>query len=138
TGVEARLIEAEAALRGGSANWLTTLNAVRAAPPAYYPASDYPGIDAMGALTDPGTDAARVDLLFRERAFWMYLTSHRLGDMRRLVRQYGRPANTVFPTGEWGVWTPDKTGDYGSDVNFIIPFDEQNNPNFSGCLDRDA
>jgi len=24
------------------------------------------------------------------------------------------------------------------DVNFIIPFDEQNNPNFTGCLDRNA
>jgi hypothetical protein len=138
TGIEARLIEAEADLRAGSANWLTTLNAIRAAPPSYYPAADYPGITALGALADPGTDAARVSLLFRERAFWMYLTSHRLGDMRRLVRQYGRPADTVFPTGAWGTWSADKTGDYGPDLNFVIPFDEQNNPNFTGCLSRDA
>jgi starch-binding outer membrane protein, SusD/RagB family len=139
TGVEARLIEAEADLQAGSANWLTTLNALRAAPPAaIYPLTDYPGIDGLAALADPGTDAARVDLLFRERAMWLYLTSHRLGDLRRLIRQYGRSAATVFPTGEWGVWTPDKAGDYGTDVNFIIPFDEQNNPNFTGCLSRDA
>jgi hypothetical protein len=138
TGVEARLIEAEAALQSGSAAWLTTLNALRASPPAYYPASSYPGIGSMAAVADPGTAGARVDLLFRERAFWMYLTSHRLGDMRRLVRQYGRAANTVFPTGEWGSWSADKSGDYGSDVNFIIPFDELNNPSFNGCLSREA
>jgi starch-binding outer membrane protein, SusD/RagB family len=138
TGIEARLIEAEADLRVGSLNWLTTLNAIRAAPPSYYPASQYPGIATLGALADPGSDAARVDLLFRERAYWMYLTSHRLGDLRRLIRQYGRSADAVFPTGAWGVWASDKAGDYGPDVNFIIPFDEQNNPNFTGCLNRDA
>jgi hypothetical protein len=138
TGAEARLIEAEAALQAGSANWLTTLNALRASPPAYYPSSTYPGIGSLGALTDPGTAAARVDLMFRERAYWMYLTAHRLGDLRRLIRQYGRTEDGVFPTGEWGVWSADKTGTYGDDVNFIIPFDEQNNPNFTGCLNRDA
>lgn len=138
TGIEARLIEAEAALHAGSANWLTTLNAIRAAPPAYYPVADYPGINALADLVDPGTDAGRVDLLFRERAYWMYLTSHRLGDMRRLVRQYGRTAADVFPVGEWGTWSGDKSGVYGGDVNFIIPFDEQNNPNFTSCLSRDA
>ncbi|HEX2167714.1 MAG TPA: hypothetical protein VHG09_10825, partial [Longimicrobiales bacterium] len=137
-GVEARLIEAEAALQAGSANWLTTLNSLRASPPPYYSEGAFPGIESMAALADPGSDAARVDLLFRERAYWMYLTSHRLGDMRRLVRQYGRPASSVFPTGEWGTWSADKTGVYGSDVNFIIPFDEQNNPKFTGCLNRDA
>ena len=31
-----------------------------------------------------------MDLLFSERAFWMFATGHRLGDMRRLIRQYGR------------------------------------------------
>lgn len=138
TGVEARLIEAEAALRAGSPNWLTTLNALRASPPAYYGTTMFPGIESLDPLTDPGTDAERVDVLFGERAYWMYLTAHRLGDMRRLVRQYGRDADDVFPTGEWGTWSADKTGTYGSDVNFIIPFDEQNNPNFEGCLNRDA
>ena len=138
TGVEARLIEAEAALRAGSPNWLTTLNAVRTSPPEYYTTTMFPGIESMGTLSDPGTDAERVDMLFRERAYWMYLTAHRLGDLRRLVRQYGRSAEDVFPTGEWGTWSADKTGVYGPDVNFIIPFDEQNNPNFEGCLNREA
>jgi hypothetical protein len=65
---------------------------------------------ALPALTDPGSADARVNLLFQERAFWMYLTGHRLGDLRRLVRQYGRGAETVFPTGNYpgaaGVCSP--------------------------------
>jgi len=48
------------------------------------------GVAELAALTDPGTAEARVDLLFRERAFWFFLTGHRQGDLRRLIRQYGR------------------------------------------------
>jgi hypothetical protein len=55
----------------------------------------------------------------------MYLTSHRLGDLRRLVRQYGRGAETVFPTGAYH-----KPGTYGADVNSPIPQAEDNNPEF--------
>jgi hypothetical protein len=123
-GIEARLIEAEAALRGGdAAGAIATLNDLRAAA----------GPAPLGALDDPGTDAGRVDLLFRERAYWLYLTSHRLGDLRRLVRQYGRDAESVFPTGEYH-----KAGNYGTDVNFPISGDERNNPNFTECIDRSA
>jgi hypothetical protein len=126
SGIEARLIEAEAAQAAGNpAGVITALNAARATIPALTP------------LTDPGTDAARVDLIFRERAFWMFSTGHRLGDMRRLIRQYGRPANTVFPIGAWP-----KGGNYGPDVNIPVPQAELNNPNLpsSGetCLDRNA
>lgn len=121
TGAEARLIEAEANLRvGGATTWLATLNTLRGTttPP-------------LGALADPGTTATREDMLFSERAHWLWLTSHRLGDMRRLVRQLGRAANTVFPTGPYF-----KGGLYGSDVNFPVPFDELNNPKFQECTDR--
>jgi hypothetical protein len=123
-GVEARLIEAEALLKAGQpAAAIATLNAARATVPGLTP------------LIDPGTDAARVDLVFRERAFWMFSTGHRTGDLRRLVRQYNRPANTVFPSGTWH-----KGGQYGSDVNVPIPQAEQNNPNLSSsattCIDR--
>lgn len=89
TGIEARLIEAEAALNAGdSITWLNKLNLVRqtAITPALPP------------LNDPGP-TTRVDTLFKERAFWMYLTGHRLGDMRRLVRRYGRPVASVFAQG---------------------------------------
>src|SRR5439155_3271721 len=88
TGVEARLIEAEAALNAGDATlWLAKLNAARAAS------------SGLTALTDPGTTTARQDLTFRERACWMFMTGHRVGDLRRLIRQYQRNAETVFPTG---------------------------------------
>ena len=120
-GIEARLIGAEAALRAGTPGpAFATLNALRATK-------------GLAPLTDPGSEAARADLLFRERAFWMWGTSHRLGDMRRLVRQYGRAQETVFPTGEYH-----KGGEYGSDVNFPVSSDERNNPKFTGCIDRSA
>lgn len=132
SGVEALLIEAEAALRAGDVpGFLGKLNAARSQR------------GLTGNLTDPGTTAAREDLLFKERAFALFLTGHRLGDLRRLVRQYNRPANTVFPVGPYGFdpATPrgaNAGGTYGTEVNFPIPSDEENNPNFNGCIDRNA
>ena len=130
-GIEARLIEAEARLQGGSQAdrdaVFAALNTLRAT-----------GISTVAIAplaASPTTQAAAVDMLFKERAFWLYLTGHRLGDMRRLVRQYGRAATTVFPIGNVR-YRPGLT--YGSDVNLVIPFAERNNPKFSGCLDRNA
>ena len=116
------MIEAEAALRAGNtATWLARLNTARA---------NY----GMGALADPGNQNARVDLLFRERAFSLFATGHRLGDLRRLVRQYGRGSETVYPTGDYH-----KDGlKLGTDLQFIIPQNEKNNPKFTGCIDRNA
>lgn len=123
SGIEARLIEAEAALAAGDVNtWLGKLNTARAT------------VAGLAPLTDPGTATARVDLTFRERAFWMFMTGHRLGDLRRLVRQYGRGAETVFPTGPYHKDNLVR----GTDVNIVIPISEKNNPNFHGCLDRNA
>ena len=126
SGIEARLIEAEAALQANDVtNYLAKLNIARATATGLAP------------LTDPGTPAARVDLLFRERAFWMFGTGHRLGDLRRLIRQYSRGAETVFPTGLWF-----KGGNYGSDVNLPASFEELNNPSVPqdqikiSCIDR--
>ena len=117
TGVEARLIEAEAQLQANDAGAArATLDALRTR------------VNGLPALATASTD-----VLFQERAFWLFNTGHRLGDMRRLVRQYGRAAADVFPSGDW--W---KGGTYGTDVNFPIPQAEENNPNFTGCLDRDA
>ena len=36
-----------------------------------------------------------LNALFRERAFWLWGTAHRLGDMRRLIRHYGRTEASV-------------------------------------------
>jgi hypothetical protein len=72
-----------------------------------------------------------VDLHFKERAYWLWQTGHRLGDLRRLIRDYGRDPETVFPSASYH-----KGGGYGTDVNFPVPIDEENNPNFEECLDR--
>jgi hypothetical protein len=124
TGIEARLIEAEAAYKAGnSAGMLTILNTLRT------------GVPGLSPLADPGTNVAREDLLFNERAFWLYSTGRRLGDLRRLIRQYGRNSESVFPTGPYY-----KDGEYGPDVNIPISFEERNNPNVGPngpeCLDR--
>src|SRR5207237_9537292 len=96
SGIEARLIEAEAALQTNDpTTWLSKLNDLRAT--AITP--------AIPALADPGA-ATRVDTLFKERAFWMHLTGHRLGDMRRLIHQYARPDSTVFPWGTTAYGAP--------------------------------
>jgi hypothetical protein len=50
-----------------------------------------------------------------------------------LVRQYGRAANAVFPTGRYFKSNPST---YGVDVNIPVPITEQNNPNFTACIDR--
>lgn len=122
-GLEARLIEAEAQLQGGNGPaMVTSLNALRA------DAANNGGFN-LTALADPGTQVGREDLLFRERAFWLFATGHRLGDLRRLVRQYGRAVNAVYPTGTY-VHT---NTTYGSNTELTVPFDERNNPNFTGC-----
>jgi starch-binding outer membrane protein, SusD/RagB family len=125
SGIEARMIEAEAALRTqDAAGALTVLNAARAT------------VTGLTPLVDAGSTDARVNQLFRERAFWLFGRGYRLGDMRRLVRQYNRAATSVFPVGAWH-----KGGNYGTDVNFPIPQAEQNNPNVpagQSCIDRNA
>ncbi len=123
-GIEARLIEAEALLEasdfGGMADILDELR-------------DGIGMDPVDA---PGNQDEAVDLLFSERAFWLFATGHRLGDMRRLIRQYGRTADEVFPMGTYV-----KGGSYGPDVNMPLPQEVENNPNYpagAGCIDRNA
>jgi hypothetical protein len=126
SGIEARLIEAEAALqRNDIPTWLDKLNHLRET--AISP--------ALPDTTDPGTDEGRVDLTFRERAFWLFLTGHRLGDMRRLVREYNRDEQQVFPVGAYA----GGTGQYGPDVAMPLPPEEQTlNPLYKGCIGRGA
>jgi starch-binding outer membrane protein, SusD/RagB family len=137
-GLEARLIEAENLARSGG-NYLPVLNALRASLPSLIiappgPANllpNAPVVAALPALVAPATQADQITQVFQERAYWMFLTGHRLGDMRRLIKHIGRGAETVFPTGAYF-----KGGAYGVDVNFPVPFTETNNPNFTQCLDR--
>ncbi len=140
TGVEARLIEAETALQtaGETPAWLKILNALRTTCtdaltcPSPAPAGTG-GIAGLPPLTDPGTRDTRIDLVFQERAYWMYLTGHRQGDLRRLVRVYGRPQGTVYPVGGWG---REGITAYGQDISSPVPATEQQyNPLFQGCRD---
>jgi starch-binding outer membrane protein, SusD/RagB family len=130
SGIDARLIEAEARLNASDIpGMMTILNALRTAPPRignFQPA-------AMAALATPGTQAAATTLFFREKAFWTFGRGQRLGDLRRLIRQYGRPEAQVFPKGNYY-----KGGVYGTDVNFPVPDGELVNPQFTGCIDRNA
>jgi hypothetical protein len=120
-GIEARLIEAEALLHpSGFAGVTAALNVLRQGA----------GLDP---LPNAGNRNEAIDQLFSERAFWMFATGHRLGDMRRLIRQYGRAPDSVFPTGDYL-----KGGSYGDDVNLPIPIEERNNPKSAGCIDRNA
>ncbi len=130
--VDAQLITAEAQLAANDVGWLTTLNALRTGPTNIGTIT----VSGMAPLTDPGSQSARVDLLFRERAFWTFGRGQRLGDLRREIRVYGKTAAQVFP-GEGGV-NPRKNSAYGPDVNLPVPQAERNNSNFTGCFDRKA
>jgi hypothetical protein len=130
SGIDARLIEAEARLNASDIpGMMAILNALRATPPkigTFQPA-------AMAALATPATIDDATTLFFREKAFWTFGRGQRLGDLRRLVRQYGRTQDKVFPTGQQY-----KGPNYGSDVNLPVPDGERVNPQFTGCLDRNA
>lgn len=129
-GIDARLIEAEAQLNANDfAGMTATLNALRAAPQTLGALTT----PVMAPLTAPAAKPAALDLFFREKAFWTFSRGQRLGDLRRLVRQYGRTQDNVFPVGTFF-----KGGNYGTDVSFPVHVDEQNNPQFKGCADRAA
>lgn len=131
SGIDARLIEAEAKLRANDIpGMMSILNGLRASPRTL----GHFEVPAMAALATPATPAAATDLLFREKAFWQFARGTRLGDLRRLIRQYGRTASDVFPEGPFH-----KTYEtFGTDVNLPVPDSEKTNPAFTGCLDRSA
>ncbi len=132
-GIDARLIEAEAALEAGSPDqMLAILNALRAEPPEFANFTTLNNnrltAEQLPPLALPATREEQIDLLFREKAFWTFTRGQRLGDLRRLIRQYGRAPENVFPTGEHY-----RGGFYGDDVNLPVPQAEENNPNFGAA-----
>jgi len=133
SGIEARLIEAEAALNDGDPTWLDKLNHLRQTMwTTIVPAVAGPLPD----LVDPGTDEARVDLLYRERAFWLFLTGQRQGDLRRLIRHYGRMQDQVYPTGSY-LGAVGAGLRYDSYVDLPVPDAERiSNPYYDGCFSR--
>jgi hypothetical protein len=113
SGVEARLIEAEVMVRANDPAYITKVNEARATR------TDLP------ALAPAVGQAAQVDQVMRERAFWFWGTAHRVGDLRRLMRQYSRAQADVWPTGAYF-----KGGIFGNHVNLRPAQAEQNNPDY--------
>jgi hypothetical protein len=132
SGVEARLIEAEAALENSDYAGMTgILNGLRQSADAilsdWIPDWENFANWALPDLAVPGDRAAAIDQLFSERGFWLFLSGHRLGDLRRMVYQKGMNSEAVYPTAGYH-----KGGaQYGPDVVFPLDFDEGANPNFS-------
>ncbi|MDB4876385.1 MAG: RagB/SusD protein [Gemmatimonadetes bacterium] len=148
-GTEARLIQAEAALRNGDlGTFVSMVNDARANALTYTAdgsstsqALPSPAPIAQSAI--PATATGKQNLLFQERAIDLFLTSHRLGDLRRLIWQYGRSADAVFPVGPYEPDNTSKAGtNFGTDVNLPIPSEESNNPLFlkgaGACINRSA
>jgi hypothetical protein len=138
-GTEGQLIALEARLQGNTQAdrdaVFAGLNALRTSNTTSYGVGEQPSAIPAIAGTAPTTQAAAIDQLFQERAYWMWLTGHRLGDMRRLVRVYGRAGDSVFPIGNQPA---PLNGTYGTGVTITIPKNEKNNTNFQGCLDDKA
>lgn len=134
SGIDARLIEAEAKLKANDiAGMMTILNTLRASPRVIGTFE----VPAMAALPTPSDQASATDLFFREKALWQFGRGYRMDDLRRLVRQYKRDQAAVFPAGGFTRnGTP--SGDFGTQVAFPVPDREKTNPNFTGCLDTNA
>jgi len=117
SGLEARLIEAEAAAQAGTNATVASIHdALRAT-------EGLPPVDLTGMTT-----SQLVDYHFSERAFWLFSSGHRHGDLRRLIRVYNRNVEDVFP---WG--TSLQGVEYASTVAFLVPQSEANNPNYQEC-----
>lgn len=139
SGIEARLIEAEALAATDQSRFLDVINALRTndsytigsqGDTVYMAGSG--GVAGLKPLGDPGTKNLRIDLVMRERAFWLLLTGRRQGDLRKLIRNYNREIEDVYPIGEY---SPGK-GDYDVFVDVPVPSDERYNPYYSRCLGR--
>lgn len=119
--IERKMIESEYWMNEGDPRWLDAINEARRTR-------------SIQDTTDPGLLEARVDLLFRERAFWFYLNGYRLGDYRRLVRQYGKSPYEVYPSGiyEGGYGEYQLYGDA-----FVFYPPEFANVKYQGCNHKD-
>jgi starch-binding outer membrane protein, SusD/RagB family len=133
---EATLMSAEANLRAGQiAQWANKLNTLRTTSGLtqtfYDTTATTPNVvvDTIVQSLQPlpadsttlASDSMRVEVHFREREFWLWLTGTRLGDLRRLIHQYN---HYDFPLNE-----------PGTDIRFPVPSTETNNPYFKQCLD---
>lgn len=95
------------------------------------PATVTDGASARLALGDSSAASVKHQLgqLPSERAFWLYLTGHRLGDWRRMLRApynaapYGFVTSDVYPVG----------GSLSATLEFPSPQLTSPNPNYKAC-----
>ncbi len=117
---EAKMIEAESYLSDGDARWIEVINEARRSV-------------GLPDTSSPSSIDEKVDLLFRERAYWFYGEGVRLADYRRLVRQYNRSPFSVYPTG--GYARLSNRTHYGTAFVYIPHINEYvHNNKFKGCL----
>ena len=88
---------------------MTILNTLRTTPQTL-------GIFKVAAMAGP-SDADCIDratdVFFREKALWQFQRGWRMNDLRRLVRQYGRTQDKVFPSGNF-TRNGSPSGQYGT------------------------
>ena len=136
SGIEARLIQAEVALHTGDPGWIAILDSLRTtctdATTCPSPPAGTGGVAGLAPLSAPSDAQAQLDLVFRERAFWLFFTGHRVGDMRRLIKNYDRAVSSVYAAGPY----PILNMQYGTATAIGIPIDyiRRTHPNFTGCV----
>jgi hypothetical protein len=128
---EAQLIIAEGDIFAGNyPAALTIMNTLRAnfASPVPLP-QGFP--TTLGPLPNVSAGGPRAEMfqLLSERAFWMYVTGHRLGDWRRMLRPpynaapYSFVTSDIYPVG---------TG-ISNTLEFPTPQTTNPNPNYVAC-----
>lgn len=117
---EAKLIESEYLLGINDVNWIAPLNEARRSI-------------GLSDTISPSSIDEKVDLLFRERAYWFYGEAVRLADFRRLVRQYQRSPYMVYPTGAF--LRSSQHAHYGDAFVFVPHIREfEFNHRYTGCF----
>jgi starch-binding outer membrane protein, SusD/RagB family len=123
---EAQLIVAEGDIFAGNyAGALTIMNALRASSGLSWTGAS----DATLANLSGSTPQAQMQQLLSERAYWFWVTGHRLGDWRRMLRPpysmapFNFVMSDVYPTG----------GGILDILEFPTPLLTNPNPNYKAC-----
>lgn len=140
------LMLAEITFLSGSDSWIDILNDIRTdGSYSVNMTSDTTwnkgkgGVAGLAPLFLPTNRSQSLDLIFRERAFWLYLTGNRQSDLRKLIRQYGREPETLYPTGFYSTIGASMDTKYGDRIVLQVPQQEiDQNPMYSGCIHEGA
>lgn len=124
---EAQLIVAEGDLFGGNyAGALAIMNSLRTSSGLSWTGAS----DATLANLSGSSPKAQMQQLLTERAYWLWVTAHRLADWRRVLRPpysgapFGFVMSDVYPTG---------AGMFNNILEFPTPLYTNPNPNYKAC-----